>query len=336
MKKLRPWHYLFLLVLIVGTAWILGHRTTEMQHSEGRIFGTTYHVKYQHPTPLDAEIMARLQQVDATFSLFNPHSLLSRINRGEAQRADSLFVHVFRLAQTVSAETHGAFDITVAPLVNAWGFGFEKADSITPALIDSLLPSVGYTKVRLTEDGSVEKEHPQVMMDCGAIAKGFAVDHVASLFDSIGIRNYMIEIGGEVVVRGHGSHGKPWRIGVSVPRPEAQSDEVQAVLSITDKALATSGNYRNHYVKNGKRYAHTIHPRTGYPVEHSLLSASVVAPTCAMADAYATAFMVVGVDSAQSILKQHPELMGYLIYEDSDGRIQTWCTPRMSQLLETE
>lgn len=336
MKKLRPWHYLFLLVLVVGTVWILRHRTTEMQSSEGRIFGTTFHAKYEHPTPLDAEIMERLQQVDATFSMFNPDSRLSRINRDETTDADSLFAHVFFLAQAVSAETHGAFDITVAPLVNAWGFGFEKADCITPTLIDSLLPAVGYQKVRLTDNGQVEKLHPGVMMDCGAIAKGFAVDHVAALFDSMGIRNFMVEIGGEVVVRGKNSHGKPWRIGVSVPKPEAGIEEVQAVLSVTDKAMATSGNYRNHYVKDGKRYAHTIHPHTGYPVQHSLLSASVVAPDCATADAYATAFMVVGLDSAKSILAKHPELMGYFIYEDADGKMATWCTPRMSELLETK
>lgn len=336
MKKLRPWHYLFLLVLVISTIWILRNRTTEMQNSEGRIFGTTYHAKYEYPTSLETEIMERLQQVDATFSMFNPNSLLSRINRGEEVAADSLFARVFTLAQTVSAETNGAFDITVAPLVNAWGFGFSKADSITPALIDSLLPAVGYTHVRLTENGQIEKLHPRVMMDCGAIAKGFAVDHVAAMFDSLGIRNFMIEIGGEVVVRGTNSHGKPWRIGVSVPKPEAGNADVQAVLSVTNKAMATSGNYRNHYVKDGKRYAHTIHPRTGYPVQHSLLSASVVAPDCATADAYATAFMVVGLDSAKSILEQHPELMGYFIYENADGEMATWCTPRMNELLETE
>ena len=311
MKKLRPWHYLFLLVLVISTVWILRNRTTEMQNSEGRIFGTTYHAKYEYSTSLEAEIMERLQQVDATFSMFNPNSLLSRINRGEEATVDSLFAQVFTLAQTVSSETHGAFDITIAPLVNAWGFGFSKADSITPALIDSLLPAVGYSHVRLNENGQVEKLHPRVMMDCGAIAKGFAVDHVAAMFDSLGIRNFMIEIGGG-------------------------SAEVQAVLNVTNKAMATSGNYRNHYVKDGKRYAHTIHPQTGYPVQHSLLSASVVAPNCATADAYATAFMVVGLDSAKTILEHHPELMGYFIYENADGEMATWCTPRMNELLETE
>ena len=247
-----------------------------------------------------------------------------------------MFVEVFLLAQTISKETNGAFDITVAPLVNAWGFGFKNDTKPSPAAIDSLRQFIGYQNVNIVNH-QVQKTDPRTMLDCSAIAKGYGTDVVARLLRSKDVSNFMIEIGGEVVVAGKNDRGGPWRIGVTKPTedPENQNNELQAVLSLpyhnststskhTLSALATSGNYRNFYYKDGKRYAHTIDPRTGYPVQHNILSATVIAPNCATADAYATSFMVLGLDSAKQVLAHHPELLAYLIYTDEKGQYATW------------
>lgn len=336
MKRLKAWQILFLLFLTVATVWILAGKKRQPQYeNEGKIFGTTYHVKYEYSRDLDREIVGELKKVDASLSIFNETSTISRINRNESLETDSLFREVFGLAEQVTEMTGGAFDITVAPLVNAWGFGFRNAENVNSEMIDSLLLFVGHDKIRM-QDGQIVKADPRVMLDCGAIAKGFGVDRVARMFDRLDIRNYMVEIGGEVVCRGHNAEGKAWSIGVSKPVEEGLegSGEVQTVLKMTDKALATSGNYRNFYYREGKRYAHTIHPKTGWPVRHKLLSASVLAPDCATADAYATAFMVTGMEEARSILKRNSELEAYFIYEDEAGRLRTWMSSGMRRYVE--
>ena len=236
----------------------------------------------------------------------------------------------------MSNETHGAFDITVAPLVNEWGFGFKKGVEPTRQVIDSLKYIVGYQKVKLTPKNYVQKQDPRIMLDCSAIAKGYGCDVVARLLRKNGINDYMIEIGGEIVTRGFNQKQEPWRIGVNKPTDDSlnTSQELQTVLNVTDIAMATSGNYRNFYYKNGKKYAHTIDPKTGYPVQHTLLSATVLAKDCATADAYATSFMVLGLEGAQKILQQHPELMAYLIYADKDGKNQTWYSPSLKSKIQ--
>jgi thiamine biosynthesis lipoprotein len=228
-----------------------------------------------------------------------------------------MFSEVYQLAQTVSKETDGAFDITVAPLVNAWGFGFKHEQMPTPEQVDSLLQL-------------------RNQMDFSAIAKGYGCDVVARLLESHGIHNYMVEIGGEVVVSGKNAKGDDWHIGITKPTDDSLSveGEMQTVLTITDHAMATSGNYRNFYYKGGKKYAHTIDPKTGYPVLHSILSATVFANTCAVADAYATSFMVMGVGKAQQVLAQHPELMAYLIYSDQDGKNAVWYSPSLKNKIQ--
>lgn len=336
MKRLKIWQIIFLLFLTGMTVWILtGKKGLAQYENEGKIFGTIYHIKYEYSRDLEREIVGELKKVDASLSIFNDTSTISRINRNESLETDSLFHEVFGLAEQVAAVTGGAFDITVAPLVNAWGFGFRNAENVNSRMIDSLLLFVGHDKVRM-ENRRIVKTDPRVMLDCGAIAKGYGVDRVARLFDRIGIRNYMVEIGGEVVCRGHNAGGKAWSIGISKPVEEGQegSGEVQTILKMTDKALATSGNYRNFYYRDGKRYAHTIHPKTGRPVRHRLLSASVLAPDCATADAYATAFMVTGMEEACRILKRSAALEAYFIYEDEAGHLQTWMSPGMGEYID--
>jgi thiamine biosynthesis lipoprotein len=224
----------------------------------------------------------------------------------------------------ISRMTDGAFDITVAPAVNAWGFGFKHAENVNQASVDSLKEITGYWKIH-EQNGLITKDDPRIMLDCSAIAKGFGSDMVAGMLRSKGINDYMVEIGGEIVVSGHNPKGKDWNIGISKPVDDSLSvnNELQTVIPVTDIAMATSGNYRNFYVKDGRKYAHTIDPHTCMPVSHSLLSATVFAQDCATADALATSMMVMGLDSAQALCSRHPEIRAYLIFEGADGTIGT-------------
>jgi thiamine biosynthesis lipoprotein len=185
-------------------------------------------------------------------------------------------------------------------------------------------------------DGMVKKQDPRIMLDCSAIAKGYGSDVVARFLRSKGIKNYMIEIGGEIVTSGISSKRVPWKIGVTKPTDDSlnTNTEIQTILNVTDKAMATSGNYRNFYYKGGKKYAHTINPKTGYPVQHNILSSTVIANDCATADAYATSFMVLGLDGAEKVLNRHPELMAYFIYTDSKGKNAVWYSPSMKDKIQ--
>lgn len=323
-------HLPFLIILILGTLYAINRRQSSpgFQQESGSIFGTVYHVTYQCDSSLKAEIEQEMKKVDFSLSPFNKSSIITQINNNEEVIPDSLFIHVFNLSKQVSEQTKGAFDITIAPLVNAWGFGFKNAENITPELIDSLRSFVGFDMVELSQDHQIVKQDPRITLDCSAIAKGYGSDVVANFFNTKGINNYMIEIGGEIVVKGHNPKERKWRVGINKPIDDSLStrNEIQTILEITDCAMATSGNYRNFYFKDGKKYAHTINPHTGYPVQHSILSATVIAPDCAIADAYATSFMVMGLDGTKEILKQRPELQAYIIYSDEKGENEIYMT----------
>lgn len=316
----------FLAALVAGTLFILNR--SQFREAEGRIFGTTYHIKYASTHDLRADIEATLLDVDAALSMFNDTSTLSRFNRGEDATSDPLFDEVVELSLRVSAETEGAFDITVAPLVNAWGFGFKNKDNVTPGQIDSLRKHVGYRLLSFDRKLSpaVTRKDPLTTIDCGAIAKGFGVQQVAKMLSAKGCTNYMVEIGGEVVVKGNNPDDKHWTLGINKPVEDSTNvnNELQEVIQLTDCGIATSGNYRNFYYKGGKKYAHTINPATGYPVEHSLLSATVVHKSCTLADAYATSFMVMGLEGAKKFVAAHPEIQVYLIFADEKGNLKTW------------
>lgn len=334
-KKLL-WQLPFLVLLIVGTVLIIcQQRSTPYQKSADFIFGTSFHVTYQCDSDLTESIKTELMKVDASLSPFNEESVISAINNNKEVRPDQMFIEVFNLAMGISKDTDGAFDITVAPLVNAWGFGFKNGSQPSKQQVDSLMQIVGYQKVRLT-DGIVMKHDPRIMLDCSAIAKGYGTDRVAKLLRSRGVENFMVEIGGEIVTRGVNPDRKPWKIGVTKPTDDSLhvGHELQTILNVTNKAMATSGNYRNFYYKGGKKYAHTIDPKTGYPVQHSILSATVITKSCAVADAYATSFMVMGLEKAQKVLERHPELMAYFIYSDDDGEMAVWFSPSLKDKIE--
>lgn len=334
-KKKLIWQIPFLLILIIGSIFVIRQqRNTPFQKDEGMVFGTIYHITYQSDTNYQKEIEAELQKVDNSLSPFNKTSIISCVNRNEKVKVDEMFSEVFQLAEKISGDTDGAFDITVAPMVNAWGFGFKTGNPPTRQTIDSLRAIVGFHTVSL-QDGYVIKKNPKTMLDCSAIAKGYGTDVVARFLKKKGVQNFMVEIGGEIVVNGNSEKLQPWRIGINKPTDDSlnTSQAIQDVVSVSNIAMATSGNYRNFYYKNGKKYAHTIDPKTGYPVQHNILSATVFADDCATADAYATSFMVLGLDGAKKILEKHPELCAYLIYSDQKGSNQIWYSPSLQKKL---
>ena len=332
MKKILS--ALFLFALIVGTVFILSG--SKYYTNEGQIFGTTYHITYAGTNDLDKEIRAELQRVDDALSMFNKQSVLSKFNRNEkSDVSNARFNDVVRLSLQLSRETDGAFDITVAPLVNEWGFGFKHRERINASKIDSLRAFVGYDKL-FYEGNRLNKRDSRVTIDCGAVAKGYGVDCVARLLSSKGCTNYMVEIGGEVVVKGKNAKGKKWTIGINKPVDDSTKtvSEVQSILHVSDCGIATSGNYRNFYYVDGRKVSHTIDPKTGQPVQHSLLSATVLTPSCAKSDALATSFMVMGLDRAKAFLAKHKDVQAYFIFADGQGKYNVWMTEGMQKFTE--
>ena len=323
---MKKWHYPFLAFLIIGTIIILSQSRPakpEFRSAQGLVFGTKYNITYYYNADLKPEIEHTMALVDSALSMFNEESTISAVNRSERiQVTDTMFLKVYRRAMEISDWTDGAFDITVAPAVNAWGFGFKHAENIKESTLDSLRNIIGYKKIH-EQNGLITKDNPDIMLDCSAIAKGFGSDMVAQTLRSKGINDYMVEIGGEIVVSGHNPKGNKWNIGISKPVDDSLSinTELQTVIPVTDIAMATSGNHRNFYVKDGRKYAHTINPHTCMPVSHSLLSVTVLASDCATADALATSMMVMGLDSARALCDRHPEIMAYFIYQGEDGSL---------------
>lgn len=335
-KKVQR-NFLWIALLVLGTVWILArhNRTVPYQIDNGLIFGTVYKVTYQYDKNLKEEIEAALKRFDGSLSPFNDTATITRINLNEDIVPDTFFTNVFHRSMEISKETDGAFDITVAPLANAWGFGFKKGNFPDSAMIDSLLEITGYTKVGLSAEGKVTKQDPRIMLSCSAVAKGYAVDVIAQLLEKKGIQNFMVDIGGEVVVRGANPNNGLWRIGINKPIDDslAVNQELQTILQVTDLGIATSGNYRNYYYKDGKKYAHTIDPRTGYPIQHNILSATVIAKDCMSADAYATAFMVMGLEDAERFADAHPDIDACFIYSDDEGGFKSYFTKGMEKYI---
>ena len=299
--------------------------------NEGLVFGTEYHITYQSSKDLQAGITKKLQEIDNSLSTFNPHSTLSLINQNKTKKLDAKTEQVIQQALEVSKHTNGAFDITVAPLVNAWGFGFKNNGKITKEQLDSIQQFVGYEKISI-QNHCLHKKSPAIILDCSAIAKGFACDAIAQYLKKQGIQNFIIEIGGEIFAHGVNPSQQKWNIGISQPQDDSTGIHVSktfSVIKITDMGMATSGNYRNYYYKDGHKYAHIIDPHKGYPIQHSLISATVIAPTCTEADAYATAFMVLGLEKAQKILERQKYLKAYFIYTTPDGKLSTWYTANL-------
>lgn len=305
--------------------------------NQGKVFGTYYKITYEHPKAKNLQelINSSFEEFNNSLSTFSPTSIISRINQNDKTvLTDDYFNEMFVSAMQISEVSHGAFDITVAPLVNAWGFGTASELPKNKFNVDSILDFVGYQKVNLV-DYKIIKEDSRTLLDASAIAKGQACDVIGRVLEKEGCRNFMVEIGGEIFCQGINQNGEKWHIGID--RPAFNSfeidDDFQAIIAISDVGMATSGNYRQFYVKDGKRYAHTIDPRTGYPVDHNLLSATVLAPSCMVADAYATAFMVLGVEESMQLVNEQKDLECFLIFSDANETIQTIMSDGFKQYL---
>jgi len=340
-RKMKKIIIAFFLVLMLGAivwvGYLLKNNKVEYIHNQGKTQGTFYSATYFQPEGIDLKmkIEAKMHEFDLSLSTYDSTSIISRINRNDKTvRTDLFFETMYHEAQKVSENTWGAFDITVGPLVKAWGFGFGNSDHTKKPNLDELMPLVGFKKIKLVNHQLI-KDDPRILVDANAIAQGYSTDIIAKLLEDNHCENYMIEIGGEIVCKGLNPTGKRWRIGIDKPIDDSTNvtSELQTVVSISDVALTTSGNYRKFYYKDGKKFAHTIDPRTGYPVVHNLLSATVVAPTCIQADAYATAFMVLGVDSSLIVCKSIPNMDCYLIYTDKDGKNQVVYTDGFKKYL---
>ena len=292
----------------------------------GTTMGTTYSVKYlmKQPQDFQSSIDSLLKDFNQCLSTYIPDSEISQFNKGVLHKFQRpYFYEMLTQSKTIHQQTEGAFDPTVMPLVSAWGFGAEAMDLPSAEQVEGMLAAVGFEHV-FFDEFAVCKVHQEAQLDFSAIAKGYAVDLVMQYLQQQNLENIFVEIGGEISAVGVNELGKPWAIYIE--KPEEQGREIQALVTLDNIAVATSGNYRNFYIKDGKKYAHTISPQTGYPVQHSLLSVSVFAKSCAKADAYATAFMVLGLEKALQITQADQELEAYFIYQQEDGQLASSAT----------
>lgn len=313
---------------------------TSSTHSKytlrGRAQGTTYSISYLAPEGNDfhSEVDSILFAVDRSLSAWNANSTLSKVNRGELDSvSDPLYVTCILEGLRISSESNGAFDMTVGPLVNYWGFGAEKRGELDSARVDSLLQLTGYRKWEMHPNGKIE--FPAGMkMDVNAIAQGYSVDLIGDWFDANGVTNYLIEVGGEMKARGVNLEGEAWIVGIDKPSEEIQEQRFQVIIHLDSASLATSGNYRKYFIDEatGIRYSHTINPKTGYPVKDRLLSVSIISPKCIDADAYATACMVLGLDKARQFVESRSDIEAYFVYGGLSGEWEVWSTPGFDKL----
>ncbi len=305
------------------------NKKTDYKTMDGFTEGTTYHIVYSHSggDTLNSLVEELLTKVDNSMSVYNKESIISKLNRNEEVTIDTLFINVFNRSREFYDISGGSFDISAAPLFDIWGFGAKERKEVTQQMVDSVREFIGMDKVKL-ENGILKKSDPRVTLNMNAIAKGYTSDVVAEAFDRRGIKNYLIEIGGEIFCRGVNPKGKEWSVAIDKPIEGnmIQGEQVQDILSLSNRGLATSGNYRKFFKENGKTYSHTIDPKTGFPARQSLLSATIIAKDAMTADAYATYFMVVGLDKAKEILAADPDIDGYLVYSEN-GEFRVFSTP---------
>lgn len=312
-----------------------------LQYNEGSAIGTTYHIKYE----VNNDTINYQEDIDKVFDLMNqsmstyiPTSDISRINKGDTTIVvDDYFREVYLKAQEVWKTTGGMFDPTVGALVNAWGFGPDKPlKHVAKEQVDSILEFTGFDKVNLKNDGHIGKQHPFVYFDFNALAKGYTLDLIGRMFDEKGVKNYLIEIGGEIVAKGRNVvSGKDWVVAIDNPMQQEGERTLIAKLKLKDIAMATSGNYRKFRVdeETGERYVHTINPKTGYTQKSDVLSVTVLASTCMEADAYATAFMAMPFDDSKRLIERLPEIEAYIIRSNGADELKEYKTEGFKNLM---
>ncbi len=323
-----------LILIIFSTCSNRSNSVLKQTAFQGETQGTYYLVRYYDVKERDfqEEIEKLLSEFDQSLSLWVPNSIISKVNRNEDVVLDQYFIENYNLSQKIAQETNGAFDFTLGPLIEAWGFGFREKIKLTQTKIDSLKRFIGFDKVKL-ENLKLVKSDPRMEVNFNAIAQGYSVDILAAFLKDKGIDNFLIDIGGEIISQGNKPNDQAWIVGIQIPTEEADGAiEAKVRVTLTNKAFVTSGSYRSYYEEDGKRYSHMIDPSTGSPVVHNLLSVTVLANTCAEADGYATAFMVMGVEKAYEFLKGRSDLEAFFIYEEN-GEIQSKYTEGLGDLI---
>ena len=325
----------YILVLFFFKSYSLFSQDKEVK-IEGYAQGSTYHITYidKQNRDFQVEIEKLLTDFDNSLSTYNPNSIISRINSNKKNVVvDNYFITCFNKAKEVWQNTEGAFDPTVYPLVNAWGFGPGKKQKIEKTKIDSILKFVGFDLIKL-KGNKVIKKDPRVALDFNAFAQGYSVDVVSEFLNSKGITSYIVEIGGEVYAKGKNINNEFWKIGIEKPIDNKESENpLKAIVNLENLAIATSGNYRRFIIEDGVKYAHHLDPKTGYPTKNNLLSASIIAKECITSDAYATGILVMGLEKSKLFLASHPELQAYLIYSDINGNYQVYETPGLKNIV---
>ncbi|MCR4659820.1 MAG: FAD:protein FMN transferase [Bacteroidales bacterium] len=316
-------------------------KVTLRGETQGSYYSIAY---YDHQNRnMQSNVNSIFDEVDRTFSLWNDSSLLRRVNEGLTDSVSPLFAYVTNLSLCMNAYTNGAFDCRVGRLVRAWGFSFKSREDLAQQAIDSLL-TYARGNVSIADSGDsyrLLRQYPETELDFNAIAQGVTSDMIKAMFIEHGIESYMADVGGEVITGAPKPDGSPWLVGIERPAANRYAErEVQLVIGVSNLAVVTSGSYRKYYEKDGVKYSHTINPTTGRPVDHTLLSATVVSDHAWRADALATAFMVMGLDSALAFIAHHPDdsnvQRALFIYTDSDGNYQTYATPQFQELIIEE
>lgn len=328
-----------LIKLLIAVFFLLtacNSREFKRMNLAGEAQGTYYAITYYDADArnLQHEVDSLLKAFDQSVSLWVDNSTLSRVNEGDSTvKLDQVFIYNFLLSREIAILTDGYFDFTIGPLAKAWGFHRKNRLEMTAKKVDSLRELVDYRKVKIL-NGQVVKEDPRMSFDFNAVAQGHSVDLIAQMFDSLGIKHFIIDVGGEIVARNKKPDGSSWRVAIESPA-STKSDErnIEVILNLENKALATSGSYRKYFEKDGKRYSHTINPHSGYPVDHHLLSVTVLAENAATADALSTAFMVMGVEKAMALLKRLPNVEAYFILWSEENNFETITTEGMEALI---
>lgn len=327
----------FLTVLLFTTCQT---KKSEYLKISGFAQGTTYHITYENSNNQDysADIDSILKAFDKSCSMYDSTSIISRINNNDPTvEADDWFIDVFKKSAEVNALSKGALDITVGPVVRAWGFGNAPIAKHDTAYIDSLLQFVGMDKVKL-EGRKITKKYPGVSLDVNAVAQGYSVDVVSKFFEEKGIKNYLVEIGGEIRCKGTNANNKFWHVGIDKPTDGnlTPGEELQAIIELNNKSLTTAGNYRKFFVENGVKYGHTIDPKTGFPAKNTLLSATVICDDAITADAWDTAFMVLGLEKSKELLRKLPGIEVYFIYSNPQGEYEVYFSEGVKKMIVEE
>jgi len=334
---MKKYSLAFVLLVTISLIFLVKNKK-EYYKTTGLAQGTTYNVIYSTNKKIDLadSIGNILDWFDQSLSSYKPISVISKINNNENIKTDTLFNYVFELSKEIYQLTDGAFDITVAPLVNAWGFGRKNNVMPKKEKIDSILEFVGLEKVDLM-NSEIIKDDPRIQLDVNAIAQGYSVDVIAAYLDQWGIKDYLVEVGGEVKSKGKNQNEVLWRVGVERPTENNDMDDrpLKAVVNLNNMSLATSGNYRKFYEKDGVKFVHTINPKTGQTIQSNLLSTSVLTSDCAKADALATAFMVLGLEKSKTLVQNLDDVDAYFIYSDVSGNFAEWATTGFEDVMES-